>query len=164
MIPYGRLIGAVVVLAALAGWTWVVHDYASSEADAEIEAIKADFADERTKLAQKRAEAITEARADERRKAKEQAAIAAKLIEENADALADRDRTIADLRAGNVQLRDRFTCRVPDPAAGAGGSDEAPQGGLLPADAEFLVSLAAEADEVARQLAACQAVVRSDRD
>ena len=48
--------------------------------------------------------------------------------------------------------------------AGAGGRD-GPQGAdLSDAAAEFLLRLAGEADDVVRQLAACQAVVRADRE
>lgn len=84
-------------------------------------------------------------------------------------AKAEAERTIADLRAGNIRLRERFTCPapagdgVPEAAAGSGRRDARASGGLSTEDAEFLLRLAAEADEVTRQLQACQAVVRSDR-
>lgn len=80
-----------------------------------------------------------------------------------------RDRTIADLRAGAVGLRDKFTTcqRTRGAAAKAGTStsqrDAAASIELQREDAEFLVQLASEADRVADQLRACQGVVRADR-
>lgn len=70
------------------------------------------------------------------------------------------DRTIADLRAGNLQLRQRFTCpkaNSPVPSAGVDNGQET--GGLQVQDGEFLVSEAERADSVARQLTAAQEVI-----
>jgi hypothetical protein len=84
--------------------------------------------------------------------------------------ISSRDAVIADLRAGTVSLRKRFTCaaagneRVPSTATSTSGSDAAGAGGLSADDASVLVRLASRADEVALQLQACQAVVRADRD
>lgn len=86
----------------------------------------------------------------------------AKLVDLEAQA----SNTIDDLRAGNLRLQERFractaTAAVPD-AAGATSRNDAPDaGGLSESDALFLVRLAATADQVARQLSACQAYVRS---
>lgn len=83
--------------------------------------------------------------------------------------ITSRDRTIADLRAGAVGLRDKFTTcqRTRGATAPAGTSasqrDAAASIELQRADAEFLVSIASEADRVADQLRACQGVVRADR-
>lgn len=77
----------------------------------------------------------------------------------------------AALRAGTLRLRD------PDPTglracgglgakigAGPGGRDGAQGGELSDAAAEFLLDLASDADDVARQLEACQEVVVKDRE
>jgi hypothetical protein len=81
----------------------------------------------------------------------------------NDAAIAERDTLIAELRGGSVRLRERFTCppRVSRDSTAAAGSHEAPQGGLSGADAEFLIRLASEADEAAKQLTACQDTIRT---
>lgn len=105
--------------------------------------------------------------ASERARARTQADIDTAYQKGTQDAQAQLDSTISDLRADNLRLRRKFTC--PDPAnagataASAGIGDGGAQGGLQQSDAEFLVRLAAEADAVALQLQACQAIVRSDR-
>ncbi len=80
---------------------------------------------------------------------------------------ADANDTIAGLRTGNLQLRERFracstaTARVPDAATPASVDHDAGTGGLSQPDAQFLVRLAARADRAVSQLSACQAYVRS---
>ncbi|MND21200.1 Bacteriophage lysis protein [compost metagenome] len=74
------------------------------------------------------------------------------------------DADVAAIHDGSKRVRDKFRCPAPakrpdsvptaSPAPGSG--DEAPQGGLQPADAEFLVRLGHEANDVVRQLTACQ--------
>lgn len=93
------------------------------------------------------------------------AAIVDSLRKENHHAKQNADRLVADLRAGTVRVRDRFTCPRPMPAAAGSParSDEAGQAGLLAADAEFLVRLASEADAAANQLTACQDILRAER-
>ena len=91
---------------------------------------------------------------------------AATLLEKrNAETKANADRTIADIRAGNLRLRNRFTC--PSSAAevtgSATGSDGAGQAGLLGSDAEFLISEAERADKVVNQLTACQNILKAER-
>ena len=75
------------------------------------------------------------------------------------------DSTIADLRSGNVQLRQRFrscsTTGVSDASTSGSGDDAAGGGGLSNADAEFLVRLAERADQAVSQLSACQAYVNT---
>lgn len=94
--------------------------------------------------------------------------IAKNLIEERNRGFEERDKTISDLRAGTRRVRDRFKCPAGQPTAGSGtpaaGGHGGAQAGLSDNDAEFLVREASRADEVVRQLTACQAVIRSDRD
>ena len=49
-------------------------------------------------------------------------------------------------------------------STGTSGSDASATGRLSPQLAEFLVGEASRADDVATQLAACQAVVKADRN
>jgi hypothetical protein len=85
-------------------------------------------------------------------------------LEQEKDKIAnEKDAVIADLRAGNVRLRQRFTCPAPavsEGSAAPGERDGGERSGLLEQDAEFLVRLAAEADERVKQLQACQNVLK----
>jgi hypothetical protein len=80
----------------------------------------------------------------------------------------EKDAVIADLRSGDVRLRERFTCptSVPNDTPASGERDGGEGRGLLEQDAEFLVRFAAEADARVKQLQSCQAVLKevgSDR-
>lgn len=83
---------------------------------------------------------------------------------------AEKARILAGLRDGSIRLR------IPDAAAestagsapaqtgtSACGCDGSARAELPLAAGEFLVGLASEADEVARQLGKCQAIIKSDR-
>lgn len=125
------------------------------------------------KANQDHAEAVAklqqQARDKERQHGEQLATIDQQHQEKLSHEINSRDRTIADLRAGNVRVRQRFTCpaasdqRVPSTSTSTSGGDEAQAGGLQREDAEFFVRFASEADEVTLQLQACQATVRSDR-
>lgn len=82
--------------------------------------------------------------------------------EEKEKAKEEYENTIADLRAGNLQLRKRFTCpKTPSGTTGIAGVGDAEEGsGLSTDDAEFLISEAERADEVVRQLQAAQDLLR----
>lgn len=70
------------------------------------------------------------------------------------------DRTIANLRAGNLKLRQRFTCPKADSSVSSTGVDNGEEaGGLQVQDGEFLVSEAERADSVVRQLTAAQEII-----
>lgn len=83
---------------------------------------------------------------------------------------AEKDRVIAGLRDGTFRLRlpaasglhpnGGATAAV---AACAPGCDAAARAELPVEAAEFLVGLASEADEVAKQLGRCQEVIQADR-
>jgi prophage endopeptidase len=116
--------------------------------------------------------ATEQARATERRLTTEMAALDAKYTQEITDAKTQAERDIAAVRAGELRLRNRFTCAADtaSPSRGAGTAaagtslgDDTRQAGLQIADAEFLVRLADESDTVVRQLTACQAIVAADR-
>lgn len=106
------------------------------------------------------------------------AAISTKLEKERTDATRQHAADIAAIRAGAVRLRDPGAAAMPacrgataETGSGPGRSDGATTGELSAAPAgllsgqtsEFLVDLAADADDVARQLAACQQVIINDR-
>lgn len=77
---------------------------------------------------------------------------------------ASESALVADLRADNLRLRQRFqgcAARVPDAAHAAGGDDDSSESGLSHADEEFLIRVAAQADQAAHRLAACQEYVRN---
>lgn len=99
---------------------------------------------------------------------KELAAQAAKYEKERADDKAKHDKDIAAVRSGAIRLRDAAaTCASagndPKPSTAPSGSD-GPKGADLSGSAsEFLLSLANEADDVVKQLTACQQVILSDR-
>lgn len=110
------------------------------------------------------------ARATEQRAAQDLAAVAERYEKEKSDVAASKDRVISDLRSGALRLRfptattgDAGRSQAAATAAGAGECDGRAAGELPQPVAEFLVSLASEADSVVVQLMACQAVVRQDR-
>jgi hypothetical protein len=93
-----------------------------------------------------------------------------KFTEELTDAKLETERALAAVAAGELRLRNRFTCPAVSasngvPATGArAGVDNGEEGsGLQKSDGDFLVRLAGEADLVVTQLRACQAVVAGDR-
>jgi hypothetical protein len=155
---------AVVIAITAAAYGCYHHGVSTTTARYEAVIAKANAAH-----AKDLADKLAAARAEEQSKAADMHAIDTQTIQDKQNEIDSRDSTIADLRAGSLRLRDHFTCsagsdkRLPDVAATAGKRDAARQGGLQQADAEFLVRLASDADQVARQLQACQAVVRSDR-
>ena len=86
------------------------------------------------------------------------------LTKDQTNALAKRDRTIADLRSGAVRLRQKFTCPaqsgvLPQAAAGQPGDQSASGGGLSEQAAEFLIRFASDADKAVNTLTACQAAL-----
>jgi hypothetical protein len=80
----------------------------------------------------------------------------------------EKERVLAGVRAGDRRLYVDARCPgrgdgVPAAEPGAGGRDGEARAELSRQAAEFLVSLASEADAAVKQLAACQAVIESDR-
>ena len=116
--------------------------------------------------AQQRAASAIAARDTEARWRAEYKAIAERFLAEQKVADEKYQSDLASLRAGSLRVRERFACpaRSAEAPAFAGGAGEAGPGGLLSADAEFLLREAARADEVARQLnALIQAVEAGQR-
>lgn len=85
------------------------------------------------------------------------------------DGQISKETVIADLESGARRLRVNLTgCEaIGDSAAKAAASTSGRNGGavgyLSETTSRFLVGLASEADDITKQLGACQAVVRADR-
>lgn len=111
-------------------------------------------------------DAVAAARKEEQSKAQQYINAVDQLTKDNEAINNEKDSILADLRNANRRLRTRFTCpstSVPGTPSPTASSDGAEGGGLLVADAEFLVRLAAEADARVKQLTACQNVLK-DRE
>ena len=149
MIPPQILIAASIAIAAF-GAGWQVQSW---RWDASLK----DQAEARTA-------AGNAARVREHEMAGVQVTIAETLERSKRDALRKKDVVIADLRAGALRLP--IPASVPGPgetAASACERDAVATRQFLGAFLEAAATLAAEADLVAVQLAACQAVIRADR-
>lgn len=109
------------------------------------------------------------ARADERAHAMKLAKIAAEHQQEIADAQVQKDRDVADARAGRIILRIPAPCKdssggvTPGASATPGVGDGGAAAELPHETTADLLALADDADAVTRQLTACQAVIRADR-
>lgn len=154
-------------LAGIFGAYGYGHHVASSTLTAKHKAELAAISQANSKAV---ADAVTKARAEEQDKAAHMAALDFKHFQGLQDEIDSKNRTIADLHAGTVRVRDNFAC----PAATAKGAaaatgtstrvgDAAGAGGLQAAHVEFLLREAGRADEAVKQLEACQAIVKQDR-
>ncbi|GHD59871.1 lysis system i-spanin subunit Rz [Jeongeupia chitinilytica] len=159
--PIGKWLLYALLLAGTIGLIWL-DGYRSSDAEWRL-------ADQQRKARDASAVAarINTVRRDERAAAASQAVIATTYQERLQNEIADRDRAIADLRAGTrrlfVPVRAGSCEPVPTTvAAGRGGDGEA-RAELSVAAGEFLERLGSDADQLARQLAACQSIVVNDR-
>lgn len=170
---------ALAVFVGGAAWLWAAGgDHVRELKDAEIAQLQGQHMqdmktlDDAHRLAfdaeqRRAAEQLASARAD-------MVALDARMTKENSDAKARHEIDLASLRAGNVRVRERFTCPAGGSAGGAGSAakavsgpagmgDAASSGGLRGEDVEFLLREAERADQAVRQLMACQAIVRNDR-
>jgi hypothetical protein len=161
-----RLLPYVLAVAAVLAALYAAYSFG---VDTTTDHYKGVIAQTNADNAKATALAVEGARRDERKSAQDMHDIDTAIHEGLKNEINSRDAVIADLRAGTVGLRKRFTCPaspgtvVPKASTSTSGSDAAGQGGLQAADAEFLIRLADEADQVARRLQAAQAVVRKDR-
>jgi hypothetical protein len=105
---------------------------------------------------------VNQARATEHTQAAALADIGAKHEEDRRTAEAVPDAVVADLRAGNLQLRnDLATCSTQQLSNAVAGAIERDAGAQLRAEvAGDLVQVGRDADD---QLRACQAVIAADR-
>lgn len=130
-------------------------------------ALQLALAQQETKAAEAALAYTNTVRAAEKAHAQNLADIAAHAAREQADAQREIEDLRARVRAGDIRLRQRFTCpRSPAGAAGgadAGGPAGAEEAGLGREDAEFLVRIAAEGDDAIRERNLCIAVVNEYR-
>jgi uncharacterized protein YciW len=161
--PY--LIGAALV-AALLGW---VHHAGVVSTTQRLDAqYGAQIAELHADADKQHAADLEAARTSEQAHGQALTAIESNHLKAVHDEKAKFDRTITDLRAGTLRLRDNLTCAadsssLPSAATGATLSLDAGKRGLQPEDVETLVRIAADADQVAHQLEAAQAVIAADR-
>lgn len=111
-----------------------------------------------------------QARAKEHEHAQAMATASSKYQEDLKHEKTAKDRAIAALRSGDLRLRIPVACpegaggsTTAAPGPGAIGRDGETRAELSVQASEFFVGLTNEADEVVRQLTACQAVVIADR-
>lgn len=139
----------IAVLWLRSHWIGVGEDRVQARWDAQ----KAVYAAEREA-------ARVAARQTEERHRAEYKAIAERFTREQEKANEEANRIIADLRSGNLRLRQRFTCpRMPETAGGSEGNHGADQAGLSERDVDFLIRFAERADTAARRLTACQQIL-----
>ena len=157
-LPWELWLGIAILALA---WFWGHLQYNAGQRD-----VQAKFDQYRAVLMQKTEAARVAAKRAEAVQAGAIAAATDKLKQDNADARAKADRTIADLRAGALRLQPRFKCparHLPGTPAGSEGSQSAGEGGLSDQDAEFLIRFASGADAAVNQLTACQSILKADR-
>ncbi|MFK3647922.1 lysis system i-spanin subunit Rz [Lysobacter enzymogenes] len=153
-----RALGALVLLLAVAFGvqTWRVGVYKLALQQTATAKVKVE------RDAAKAATAASEAaRASERAQADRLADIGRQYEQDRANAQAEHDRIVRDLRAGAVRLRAWWDCpaaAVPGADAGAGSRDDAAE--LRRASAARIVGIADECDAHVR---AAQAVILDDR-
>lgn len=125
-------------------------------------AVRADAASRRAEASEARAKALSEVIETERAAAKRANEIAAQYEREKVNAQAAADRTIADLRAGTLRLRERWQgCEARSMSAPAGSSGEPD---AAAADrAESAGRIVRAADEADAQIRALQDFIRSER-
>lgn len=164
--PIGRtLLIAFALAVALGGAWWRGHSGGLSTGRAEVQS-RWDAEKLKQQDAALKAEAAN--RAKEQGMAASVAAVADHYSKESARAKtenADLRRKLAD---GSVRLTVPGACPggggAPAPSGSAGGGDGRTDAELPAAIAATLSAIGAEADEVARQLGACQAILRSERN
>lgn len=157
-------IKVVILAVAVAAGFAAGHHVASQAGAVKLAAFTEQNAKDAQHVAELTAKAEQSARAAEHASADQIASIDAIHQREMSDAQAAADRTIADLRAGNLRLRAEWSCTsvlaadVAKAAAGAGQPDAAAD--LRATGASHLVRNADEADSTIRAL---QATVKADR-
>lgn len=163
MIPVKAYVAGGILLALMLAWggsCWYAHHsgYAAGNAvmRGQYDALVA-------KYNAASAKAETDARAKEQANAATMAAIDAQHAQELDHAKQNADRTIADLRAGTLRLREQWrgceaAASVPAPGASAGSADAAAD--IRTASAAAIVRIAADADARVRAL---QRVIEADR-
>lgn len=117
---------------------------------ADVDRLRADAAVARAQRAEESVRALTAQAKTDRTNLAAANERAAKAQEDKQHVETERDRTIAGLRAGQLRLKARLAAATaPHPAGSDAGIESQTSPGLLPADAEFLLRFAADADKAA---------------
>ena len=170
--PLLYLIAGIAFLAALAGLYGLIDHRGYTRGAAEVTAAVEARDNKALAEANKRIQALQEAaRAQEQAKAAQVVAISTHYQKEISDAKVRNALLDADVRAGRLRLRDpgaasTAVCdrgQTSETAASPGRSDGPTGGQLSAASSGFLLALTGEADDVTRQLGACQSLIRADR-
>ena len=167
--PAGRLLGWLILVGAIIGGigAYLHHRDSVSYARGHGDAVAEWTAD----TARRQAQALTIQKRyqdDHLALAKSMSLLSDQLTKENADARTKLAAANADLAAGRLRLTvPGAICAGSGGAVAAAGGSGMRDGGaraeLPPAVAADLATLADDADEVTRQLGACQAVLRAER-
>ena len=155
-LPYVKEAGALVLLALLAWAGHGLYRAGYNAANMRAEKVIGEFA-------KAEAEAQAKAREAEQDASKRVAAIAEQHEQDKRDAQSAADRLAADLRAGNVRLRDEWAGCATDRLSGAAAS-AAELDAARKLQAESLKRIAAITGEADAKERALQAVVRADRE
>lgn len=162
--PYLLYLKATLVAAIIGGSMWAGWEWRDRSADLEVAQIVAEAQRDKAELAEAALADVLAARAKEQAAVKRVAQIADQYEQDKIDAQTAADRLVADLRAGNRRLHDRWqaaiaTDSLSDAATAASRADAAQR------DREASAARAiAAADQCDAQVAGLQAVVRSDRE
>jgi hypothetical protein len=137
------------------------YEAGQAHTQAVFDAFKAD-------LEAKRQQAIEEANKVEADLAEQDRADLEELRRKNRETVAERDRIIADIRADNLRLQERFRHQAASGVSAGTGSGTGANGtrecGLRKSDEEDFIRLAADADAVVNKLTTCQAKLQSIQD
>lgn len=160
---YWRQIALVAFLVAVLGAVWfggVRHGVAKGERAVRASEVAA--ANARADAAEDRAKAAEDQAKRYQTRAESQAAIATQYQEALLDANRKHDRTVADLRAGSLKLRDLWRgCKVPAAGQAApGGSEPDGEADDRAESAARIVRAAATCDA---QVIALQSILTSER-
>ena len=164
------IVAAVIASATGAAIAYTYHKgHASGKAEVVAEVTKRDNV-QLAKVATEVQRLQEAARADEQRHAEELAAISADYEKDLQNANATKTADVAAARSGRLVLRVPAKCPPADrgsegsQVAAAPGGRDGGVGSELPREVvEALFTMADDADQVVRQLAACQRVVHADR-
>lgn len=151
-------LGIAAALLALAAWSgWALRGVLAERDQAQTGQAQA----------QQTTAIVQDARRIERRAAEDMTATSAAYQKGIEDGKKDLDAAVARWRAA-VRVRDQqlaaARAAVPATAATAGGRDASAPSGFPGADGEAALRLAAEANDVVRQLTACQRVAGEGRE
>ncbi len=158
---------ALFAAAGIALYSWYWHHRGVMSERPKTVAVQKAFDQFKAGIKQAAKDAEDKAKADQ--KAQAAAITQAKEVLKNdfQETTARKDALIADLKSGNLKLRQQFRCSTTNASAGTSaasrGSDEAAATQLPGGLEEFLIREAERADKVVNQLTACQAVVQADR-